>query len=82
MTSPFGLKREPWQGQSHVRSAVFHATVQPMWVQIADRIVTAPAGSRYAATFAPFSLEDPSLSAPHLPERTPIGAGEAASRIM
>ena len=81
MTSPFGLKREPWQGQSHVRSAVFHATVQPMWVQIADRIVTAPAGSRYAATFAPFRSR--TLPCPRLTSRSERPSAPAKrSRIM
>ena len=54
ITSPVGLKREPWHGQSHVRSAVFQPTVHPMCVQMAERSVTVPAASRYAATFAPF----------------------------
>jgi hypothetical protein len=29
MTAPVIVKREPWQGQSQVRSAVFHSTRQP-----------------------------------------------------
>ena len=31
------MKREPWHGQSHVRSASFHPTMHPMCVQIAER---------------------------------------------
>ena len=29
MTAPSGAKREPWQGQSQVDSAVFQLTMQP-----------------------------------------------------
>ena len=53
MTAPVGLNREPWHGQSQVRSASFQATTHPMWVQIADRRTVAPLSSRYAATLAP-----------------------------
>ena len=28
---PFSVKREPWQGQSHVCSDAFHFNAQPMW---------------------------------------------------
>jgi hypothetical protein len=52
MTLPSGLNREPWQGQFQVRSASFHPTMQPMCVQVADRSVTAPLASLYAATRA------------------------------
>jgi hypothetical protein len=45
-TSPLGLNREPWHGQSHVRSAVFHATSQPRCVHVAERTIAAPASSR------------------------------------
>jgi hypothetical protein len=30
MTSPVAPKRDPWHGQSHVRSVGFHPTVHPM----------------------------------------------------
>jgi hypothetical protein len=30
ITFPSGWNREPWHGQSHVRSASFHSTVHPM----------------------------------------------------
>src|SRR4029453_14061610 len=66
MTSPVGLNREPWHGQSHVRSAVFHPTMHPMCVHVAERRVTDPAGSRYAATFEPFrsmTLPEPRFTA-------------------
>jgi hypothetical protein len=46
ITSPFGLNLEPWQGQSHVRSASFQATTQPMCVHVAERNVVAPLSSR------------------------------------
>ena len=46
MTSPFGLNRDPWHGQSHVRSASFQPTMQPMWVQVAERSVRLPCSSR------------------------------------
>ena len=46
MTSPAGVKREPWHGQSHVRSALFQPTVHPMCGQMAERTVTVPAASR------------------------------------
>ena len=36
MTSPSAVKREPWQGQSHVRSASFHPTTHPMWGHVAE----------------------------------------------
>src|SRR4029078_10135068 len=40
ITSPVGWKRDPWHGQSHVRSALFQPTMQPMCVHVADRTVT------------------------------------------
>src|SRR4029453_16589573 len=53
MTLPSGLKREPWHGQSQVRSVSFHATRQPICVQVAEHTVSVPFGLRYAATFVP-----------------------------
>ena len=44
ITSPSGVKREPWHGQSHVRSASFQPTTQPMCVQMAERNVSDPSG--------------------------------------
>ena len=41
-TSPVGLKREPWQGQSQVESATFQLTRQPMCVQVGNSVVTFP----------------------------------------
>ena len=46
ITSPSGVNREPWHGQSHVRSTWFHATTQPMCGQRADRTRAAPLWSR------------------------------------
>lgn len=46
ITLPSGVNREPWHGQSHVRSAEFHRTLQPMCVHTADRCVTEPSLSR------------------------------------
>ena len=46
ITSPVVVKREPWHGQSQVRSAGFHPTTQPMCVQIAERSVSEPSRSR------------------------------------
>lgn len=46
ITSPFGLNRDPWHGQSHVRSASFQPTMQAMWVQVAERNVMSPCSSR------------------------------------
>jgi hypothetical protein len=53
MTSPAGVNREPWHGQSHVRSASFHFTMQPICVQTALRIVKRPWSSRDAAILVP-----------------------------
>ncbi len=55
MTAPSGLKREPWHGQSQVRSASFQSTKQPMCVQVADFCVTLPRSSRDTATAWPFN---------------------------
>src|SRR4051812_19141368 len=38
-TSPVGLKREPWQGQSQVRSAAFQCTMHFRWVQTGEHKV-------------------------------------------
>jgi hypothetical protein len=35
-TAPSEEKRDPWQGQSQVFSALFQLTMQPRWVQRAD----------------------------------------------
>jgi len=35
-TSPVGLKRDPWHGQSQVWSALFQVTVHPKCVQDAE----------------------------------------------
>ena len=42
---------DPWQGQSHVRSALFQVTVQPLCVQIAERRWRLPPSSLQAAIF-------------------------------
>jgi putative transposase len=46
ITSPLVLNRDPWHGQSHVRSASFQATMQAMWVHVAERRVVLPCSSR------------------------------------
>ena len=46
ITSPVAAKREPWQGQSHVRSPVFQLTMQPRCVQRADSSCSVPSSSR------------------------------------
>jgi hypothetical protein len=46
ITSPFGLNRDPWHGQSHVRSASFQPTMHAMCVQVAERSVVVPCSSR------------------------------------
>jgi len=38
MTDPSAAKIEPWHGQSQVLSALFQVTVQPLCVQIADKV--------------------------------------------
>ena len=47
------LKREAWQGQSQLFSALFQATIQPKWEQTAETVCITPSSSRYAATFSP-----------------------------
>src|SRR3954452_17090731 len=46
ITRPVTSKREPWQGQSHERSAEFHCTWQPRWVQTADTACIVPSSLR------------------------------------
>src|SRR5690349_8341739 len=41
-SSPSLLKREPWSGQSHVRSLSFQCTMPPRWVQTADSLQVVP----------------------------------------
>jgi hypothetical protein len=45
-TCPSVWKREPWQGQSQVRSFEFHCTTQPRCVQTAERSCSWPSSSR------------------------------------
>src|SRR5205823_519578 len=45
-TSPVGLKREPWQGQSQVLSAAFQWTMHFKCVQIGEQSLTFPSGPR------------------------------------
>src|SRR3954447_7951764 len=46
-TSPSrASKREPWQGQSQVRSAALKETMQPRWVQRAESRGRSPSSSR------------------------------------
>src|SRR3982751_1675794 len=49
ITDPSVANREPWHGQSQVRSAVFQVTRHPICVQTAGHSDSAPAASRYAA---------------------------------
>jgi hypothetical protein len=44
--SPSTLNREPWHGQSQLRSAAFHATWQPRCVQRAETACSSPSSSR------------------------------------
>jgi hypothetical protein len=46
ITSPIAVKREPWQGQSQVFSASFHATIQPICGQIGESSVRLPCSSQ------------------------------------
>ena len=46
ITSPCAAKRDPWQGQSQLRSAEFQLTMQPRWVQRAESSCSAPSSSR------------------------------------
>jgi hypothetical protein len=46
ITEPSVAKRDPWHGQSQVFSLRFHRTRHPMWVQVAERTVSAPERSR------------------------------------
>jgi hypothetical protein len=46
MTWPSMSNREPWQGQSHDRSAVLNVTRQPRWVQVAATACRVPSSSR------------------------------------
>ena len=50
MTLPYGSKREPWHGQSHVFSVLFQSTMQYRCVHTAEHSVMRPCGSRYTAT--------------------------------
>ena len=60
-TSPSGLNREPWSGQSHDFSASFHLSVPPRWVQSA----TTP--HRRPSTFeTPPGSSYPPILEPHL----------------
>src|SRR5262249_42976976 len=52
-TSPVGRKREPWHGQSHVRSVLFQWTWQPMCGHTGEQPCSSPLSSRYTATFFP-----------------------------
>jgi hypothetical protein len=46
ITSPSAVNIEPWHGQSQLFSALFQVTVQPRWVQAADRAISLPFGER------------------------------------
>ena len=52
MTEPSAANMEPWQGQSHVRSALFQVTVQPLCVHLAERRWRLPPSSLQAAIFS------------------------------
>ncbi len=52
-TSPSGSKREPWQGQSQLRSALFQSSWQPRCVQIGETATRLPSSRRWPATFSP-----------------------------
>src|SRR5690606_23861469 len=53
ITSPSGAKREPWQGQSQLRSTSFQCTMHPRWVQTAESSCATPSSSRKTATGFP-----------------------------
>lgn len=46
MTSPVAANCEPWQGQSQHRSIGFHATMQPICGQVAERSLKLPSSAR------------------------------------
>ena len=52
-TSPSGAKREPWHGQSQLRSARFQLTWQPRWLQLVETATSVPSSRRWPATFSP-----------------------------
>src|SRR5829696_5307152 len=52
-TSPSGAKRDPWHGQSQLRSARFQLTWQPRCVQVAETATSVPSSRRWPATFSP-----------------------------
>jgi hypothetical protein len=56
MTLPSLSKRDPWQGQSQVFSAVFQETMQPRCVQVADTATKPPSSLLYAAARSPSRL--------------------------
>ena len=53
--SPSGEKREPWHGQSQLRSPEFQFSWQPRCVQTGETAWSVPSSSRKAATFSPSS---------------------------
>ena len=53
MTLPSTSNREPWQGQSQVRSRRLNPTVQPRCVQTADTAWISPASSLKQAVLPP-----------------------------
>ena len=61
MTLPSVSKRDPWQGQSQVFSAVFQETMQPRCVQVADTATRAPSSLLYAAAL-PVQAHDPAFA--------------------
>jgi hypothetical protein len=58
-TAPSVAKRDPWQGQSHERSAALKATWQYWCVQSGETACTTPSSSRKAATLSPSTLTMP-----------------------
>ena len=81
-TSPVGVKRDPWHGQSQVCSARFHSTRQPMCVQIGDSIVDAAVVAAIRRDALAFELERSCLRRGAAPRSDVPSDPTSRSRIM
>ena len=77
--TPSGLKREPWHGQSQVRSASFHATRQPICVQVAEHTVSVPF-ELDCPTARPVLVDDFAFSPSNRAQRLMLGADDPIAR--
>ena len=75
MTDPSGRNCDPWHGQSQQVSSGFQCTMQPTWVQVADRWSSFPSLSRYAATFFAALADDRALAWIQVVNRRNVAAG-------